>query len=239
MEFKDMQTGLVVNHDFVSLFVLLCDRNLCQNCQVNKIMKGKAWGGRCVDWVKSHMAEAAALVGYEYLGDTDERCCPSCANLGRYNEVCANRKTDGKGGRTVWKPKDHSPDLTKKVEIPADSMTAIEYITHTFDRDEVFCQTAEESVELAQACDELRRASMRFSKALLKLRRAERGTTPVSLTEATRNVLEECADVTVCIRALEALGVFTDAELDGVVREKLERWERRAREYEKRVDRKP
>lgn len=129
---------------------------------------------------------------------------------------------------------DHSTDPTKKVEIPASSMTAMEYITYTFGRDEIFCQTAEESVELAQACDDLRRASMKLSKAVLKLRRAEHGTTPVSLTEATRAVLEECADVTVCIRALESMGVFTDAELDGVVREKLERWESRALEYEKR-----
>ena len=236
MKFKDLQTGLVVNHDFASLFILLCDRNLCQNCPVNKILNGNTWGGRCVDWVKNHMVEAATLAGYEYLGDTDERCCPSCANIGRYSEVCVDCKPDGNGGRTMWKLKDHSTDTTKKVEIPANSMTAMEYITHTFGRDEVFCQTAEESVELAKACDDLRRASMRLSKAVLKLRRAEHGTTPVSLTEATRAVLEECADVTVCIRALEAMGVFNREELDNVVREKLERWEIRAREYEKRVD---
>lgn len=137
----------------------------------------------------------------------------------------------------MWKPKDHSPDPTKKVEIPANSMTAMEYIAHTFGRDEIICQTAEESVELAQACDDLRRVSMKLSKAVLKLRRAEHGTTPVSLTGATRAVLEECADVTVCISALEALGVFSGDELDSVVQEKLERWEKRAQEYEKRVDR--
>ena len=116
-------------------------------------------------------------------------------------------------------------------------MTAMEYITHTFGRDEIICQTAEESVELAQACDDLRRVSMKLGKGVLKLRRAEHGTTPVSLTEATRAVLEECADVTVCIRALEAMGVFSDDELDGVMQEKLERWVERAKEYEKRVDR--
>lgn len=134
---------------------------------------------------------------------------------------------------------DHLPDTTKKVEIQRNSMTAEEYINHVFGRDEIFCQAAEESVELAQACDDLKRASMRLSKAVLKLRRSEHGTTPVSLTEATRAVLEECADVTVCIRALEALGVFAKEELDSVVKEKLERWVERAREYEKRVDRKP
>lgn len=131
---------------------------------------------------------------------------------------------------------DHSLDHTKKVEAPANSMTAMEYITHTFGRDEVFCQTAEESVELAQACEDLRKACMKLSKATLKLRRSRHSTTPVSLTEATRNVLEECADVTVCIRALEALGVFNREELDNVMQEKLERWESRAMEYQKRVD---
>lgn len=227
MEFKDLQTGLVVNHDFVSFFTLLCDRNLCQNCQVNKIMKGKAWGGGCVDWVKSHMVEADTLAGYEYLGDTDERCCPSCANLGRYNEVRVNCKPDGNGGWTIWKP--------KKVNQSTDTSTdKLQYINSVYGRDEVFFQAAEESVELAQACDDLRRASMKLSKAVLKLRRAEHGTTPVSLTEATRAVLEECADVTVCIRALEAMGVFSGEELDSVMQEKLERWESRALEYEKR-----
>lgn len=135
---------------------------------------------------------------------------------------------------------DHSTDTTKKVNQSTDTSTdKLQYINSVYGRDEIMCQAAEESVELAQACDDLRRASMRLSKAVLKLRRAEHGTTPVSLTEATRNALEECADVVVCIRALEALGVFTKEELDNVVKEKLERWEIRAREYEKRVDRKP
>lgn len=119
------------------------------------------------------------------------------------------------------------------------STDKLQYINSVYGRDEIFYQTTEESVELAQACDDLRRASMKLSKAVLKLRRAEHGTTPVSLTEATRNVLEECADVNVCICALEALGVFTEAELDSVVQEKLDRWEKRAMKYEKRVDRKP
>lgn len=237
MEFKDLQTGLAVNHDFMSFFSLICDRNLCQSCPVNKILKGKAWGGRCVDWVENHMVEAATLVGYEYLGDTDERCCPSCANLGRYNEVCVNCRQDGNGGRTMWKPKDHSLNPTKKVNQSTNTSTdKLQYINSVYGRDEIFCQTSEESVELAQACDDLRRASMKLSKAALKLRRAEHGTTPVSLTEATRAVLEECADVTVCIRALEALGVFNREELDNVMQEKLERWESRAMEYQKRVD---
>lgn len=120
---------------------------------------------------------------------------------------------------------------------PSDTAQTLHHICEVYGRDEILCQTAEESVELAQACDDLQGASMKLSKAVLKLRRAEHGTTPVSLTGATRAVLEECADVTVCIRALEALGVFSGDELDSVVQEKLERWEKRAQEYEKRVDR--
>lgn len=135
---------------------------------------------------------------------------------------------------------DQSTDHTKKVNQSTNTSTdKLQYINSVYGRDEIFCQTAEESVELAQACDDLRRASMRLSKAVLKLRRAEHGTTPVSLAGATKAVLEECADVTVCIRALEALGVFGREELDSVVQEKMERWVERAREYEKRVDRKP
>ena len=130
---------------------------------------------------------------------------------------------------------DHSTDPTKKVNQSTNTSTEkLQYINSVYGRDEIMCQTAEEAVELAQACDDLRRASMKLSKAVLKLRRAEHGTTPVSLTEATRNVLEECADVTVCIRALEALGVFTKEELDSVMQDKLDRWESRALEYEKR-----
>lgn len=133
---------------------------------------------------------------------------------------------------------DHLQDPTKKVNQSTNTSTdKLQYINSVYGRDEIFCQTSEESVELAQACDDLQGASMKLSKAVLKLRRAEHGTTPVSLTEATRAVLEECADVTVCIRALEAMGVFTKEELDSVVQEKLERWEKRAQEYEKRVDR--
>lgn len=127
---------------------------------------------------------------------------------------------------------DHSTDHAKKVNQSTDTSTdKLQYINSVYGRDEIFCQTAEESVELAQACDDLRRASMKLIKAALKLRRAEHGTTPVSLTEATRAVLEECADVTVCIRALEALGVFDQEELDSVIKGKMERWVERAVEY--------
>ena len=131
---------------------------------------------------------------------------------------------------------DHSTDHTKKVNQSTNTSTdKLQYINSVYGLDEIFCQTAEESVELAQACDDPRRASMKLGKAVLKLRRAEHRTTPVSLAEATKAVLEECADVTVCIRALEALGVFSREELDSVVQEKMERWVERAREYEKTV----
>lgn len=168
-----------------------------------------------------------------------KKVCPICYKIGRdYHDCKSYIRDNPKEAAALMGYElvdDHSPDPTKKVNQSTNTSTdKLQYINSVYGRDEIFCQTSEESVELAQACDDLRRASMKLSKAVLKLRRAEHGTTPVSLAEATRAVLEECADVTVCIRALEALGVFNREELDSVVQENLERWERRAQEYEKR-----
>lgn len=198
MKFKDLKTGEVFEESddrFCGIFTLYtgcaCTSKNCEPCPICSQLGGVYHD--CKTYVRDHPTQAAALMGYDYLGDTST---------------------------------DTSTDK-------------LQYINSVYGRDEIFCQTAEESVELAQACDDLRRVSMRLSKAVLKLRRAEHGTTPVSLTEATRAVLEECADVTLCIRAVESLGVFSEMELLGKIAEKLDRWKRRAREYEKRVDRKP
>lgn len=126
---------------------------------------------------------------------------------------------------------DHFRDPTKMINSKDPSTEKLQYINSVYGADEILCQAAEESVELAKACDDLKKACMKLTKATLKLRRAQRGTTPVSLTEATRNVLEECADVSVCIGALEVMGVFTKEELGCKIQEKLERWSKRAEEY--------
>lgn len=202
MKFRDPNTGDV----FGLCDLRFCGGNWAGNCDRCPLQEEKKSGGYedCEGFAMDHPKQAAALMGYEYLGD-------------------------------------HFPDPTKKVNRDSDTSTdtptdTLQYINLVYGRDEILCQSAEEATELAQACDDLRRASTALTKGVLKLRRAEHGTTPVSLTEATRNILEECADVTVCIRAVESLGVFTEGELMDKIREKLERWNKRAQEYEKRVD---
>lgn len=69
-------------------------------------------------------------------------------------------------------------------------MDAIEYVRTHLSQDELLCQLAEECAEL--------------SKAALKLRRVSSGVnpTPVTRVEAFNNLVEEIADVTLCIEVL-------------------------------------
>lgn len=62
-------------------------------------------------------------------------------------------------------------------------MTDLEYIAENLSDEDILCQIAEEAAEL--------------SKAALKLRRALTGTnpTPVSVSEAQNNLIEEYGDV--------------------------------------------
>ena len=85
-------------------------------------------------------------------------------------------------------------------------------------REELLCQMAEEASELA--------------KAALKLRRAYDGTnpTPVTEREAYENLLEEIADVQVCLIALELDLGFNLVQVSRIVNEKLERWAGRLEE---------
>lgn len=72
-------------------------------------------------------------------------------------------------------------------------------------------QLAEEAAELSQAA--------------LKLVRAKHKETPVSEAEARRNLIEEIADVNVCIFAL-----VNDSDMmavESVARQKSRRWEER------------
>ena len=70
-------------------------------------------------------------------------------------------------------------------------------------------QLAEEASELAQAS--------------LKMVRSLRGETPVIPTEAMRGLLEEIADVNVCLVALDP-DPYT---IEAIMRQKACRWERR------------
>jgi NTP pyrophosphatase (non-canonical NTP hydrolase) len=92
-----------------------------------------------------------------------------------------------------------------------------EYIRNTLSREELLTQLAEECAEL--------------SKAALKLRRAYNGDNPTPMTraDAYNNLIEEIADVTLCI---EVLGFNSPENLHNIGQiweEKLSRWEQRLR----------
>ena len=95
---------------------------------------------------------------------------------------------------------------------------AIMYVREHLPREELLCQLAEECAELG--------------KAALKLTRIYRGVnpTPVTRTEAFQNLLEEMADVTLC---MEVLGLNTPELLENCGRiwdEKSTRWMARLKE---------
>ena len=82
--------------------------------------------------------------------------------------------------------------------------------------EEILCQCAEECSELAQA--------------VLKMRRALVGTTPLTQGEARALINEEVADVLNCVEALEAISIVDRVHVSRIQAEKLERWDRRTRE---------
>ena len=97
-------------------------------------------------------------------------------------------------------------------------MDAINYVRENIPREELLCQLAEECAELG--------------KAALKLARVLRGVnpTPVTRAEAFDNLVEECADVTLC---MEVLSLNTPELLENCGRiweEKSARWMNRLKE---------
>ena len=91
-------------------------------------------------------------------------------------------------------------------------MNRIENIRAHLDQAELLTQLAEEAAELAQAALKLRRARTRVNPSL------------VGSIEALDNLLEELADVSVCVRVL---GLDRGPNLDQVhtiMDKKLERW---------------
>lgn len=83
-------------------------------------------------------------------------------------------------------------------------------------QDEVLCQLAEESAEL--------------SKAALKYRRALGNTgnvTPVTAEEAYENLIEEIADVNLCLAVLGLYGGLPAIEASRVADRKAKRWHKR------------
>lgn len=96
-------------------------------------------------------------------------------------------------------------------------------VRELLDKPEIFCQLAEE-------CDEL-------GQAALKLRRAMTGTNPTPMTEtdAWRNLTIELADVMGCLKVLQ---IETDTEeIQGIQEYKMDRWVRRIEEERQKRER--
>ena len=74
--------------------------------------------------------------------------------------------------------------------------------------------------QLCEECGELVQAAQ-------KVRRAIKGTTPVSLDGAKVKIIEECADVLLCIDALTLGGIVDQTGVQFVGRYKNDRWYRR------------
>lgn len=91
-------------------------------------------------------------------------------------------------------------------------MSNIETIQRHLDWPELLAQFAEEAAEL--------------SKAALKLRRAHTGVNPTPITEqeALDNLLEEFADVAVCLRVLNITTTENRIRIDEIMSKKIERW---------------
>lgn len=92
----------------------------------------------------------------------------------------------------------------------------IEFIRDQLPKTELLAQLAEEAAELAQAA--------------LKIRRVidGRNPTPVKLSEAEDNLVEEIADVKLCLRVLGY--DLTDPKYDWAGDRKLDRWARRMKQ---------
>jgi hypothetical protein len=86
------------------------------------------------------------------------------------------------------------------------------YIIDRLGIPELLCQLAEEAAEL--------------SKAALKLRRAITGVnpTPVTVEQARDNLIEEMADVDLCLELLESQNYTSTPEAQKVQAKKLPRW---------------
>lgn len=94
-------------------------------------------------------------------------------------------------------------------------MTNIEIICSILSDDELYCQLAEEAAELGHAA--------------LKLRRARSGInhTPVAVADAYKSIMEEIADVMLCLRTIGFEIEVDDITIKSIVDAKAARWVRR------------
>lgn len=88
-------------------------------------------------------------------------------------------------------------------------------VRNRLDQNELLTQLAEEAAELSQAALKLRRANMNINP------------TTKSVEEAYNNLLEEMADVRVCVKALHLDNIGIDMMLDDIAGKKMARWAER------------
>lgn len=130
-----------------------------------------------------------------------ERKCPDCGCCCDYGSPCCNLK----GGNI-----DH-PGSCKKIT------SGNLYIISAIGIPAVLEQLAEESAELAQAALKLSR----------KLR--NENPTPKSQDECLQDLLEEMADVKLCMEVFEEKNYYPD-EIEQIMQQKRKRWEKRISE---------
>lgn len=94
-------------------------------------------------------------------------------------------------------------------------MNPLQFVKDSVDHDELCCQLAEEASELAHAA--------------LKLRRTQstQNPTPITYEEALANLLEECADVSLCLVLLGFNSGLNRMKVEGIMDRKIKRWEKR------------
>lgn len=96
-------------------------------------------------------------------------------------------------------------------------MDDLTYIRENVPEGERLAQLAEEAAELAQAALKLRRALER------------KNPTPISTEEARNDLVEEIADVRLCLSALEMPNRYEEMKITHTIQEKTWRWVRRLR----------
>lgn len=118
------------------------------------------------------------------------------------------------------------------------TINRIERIREKMGLEELLVLLSEEADELEIAALDLRQEELlaklaklsgKVGHAALKLRRALNGSnpTPVTLTQARENLLEELADVSLCLLALNLDTGLNRLRIRTIMEQKLDRWEQR------------
>jgi len=102
-------------------------------------------------------------------------------------------------------------------------MTSADYVRHAVSQEDLLYQLAEESAELSQAA--------------LKLARKLKGTnpTPKTLSECKTALIEEVADVELCMLLCGLLDGVNELRELAIIRAKTDRWAERLRKENRHV----